>query len=953
MDVAQRDGLAQHVGHIVPIKFDAGIIVLSYFISLIGAMSTLELINRRTSRKGYYNNILLLGAAVTMGGVAIWCMHFVGNRAVTLLDGQPELQIIYSPGVTVASFFVPIVVLFAAFFVVTSTSNARGVSWWRIAVSGALSGGAICGMHYLGNASIKNYRCSYYVGNIVGAVAIAVTASSVALALFFVFRASWTNSWWRRIGCAVVLASAVSGMHWCGAVGTRYRLKHLRTSTDLDGRNTIVIVVTILSVAVCLVIAGTAVYSARVRQAYADKAQKITLAAAVFDQQGRILVTTDGLLPSEEITSKFVQKTQNDVFSTAHPLFHWLFQASRNWTSVTVLLGKMRQHLAELPHQKRNIRAGVSLVDDDGHVIDNCDVVFRELFCLAAAGLADRFSENLTDAGILWDEILATGGPHDSVSIKSASTRDTKAMTKSADDLAEKGINSFRISHGSLLCLVRLVDNPRVISRLEASGFLFADPHQVAPIICSKMQIRTARLEEKLASMKEYARGSMLDPGIHVGLFAVRTQVDLKGFDVLVRRQARNLLPSVKMPLDRLDQANVDFLRRLDGLTAPMVLEHLQRVQEIPARNASFAAFFHDAVRDLRSRIDDPMFEAARLISRVVQVPCRPPIEGSRLLVTASMITFSVAIPIHERIVTPDYKFIPLYFFKTQQLVYENSPHAAAFARSVHRELSPVLNSVADTPSCAYTRTLSAFLPSKLGSRLLRPLSEDRPTKVSMHVSSSRECMALTPANMSVASLSPSRAGESEAAPSTRRSSTELKPAASTTFDRQRAPPPPRPPLPTHSPRKGSQSKGLGFANMGIMISQEVTVDVDVESQRNSVLINPAEDTTDLPHTVTVHQSRQGKGDNANHARRKSIRALTTSTPPMPSEEISTPKRKVGLAQEIELRDANELNIYGGEGYSTTRVEFKKEEAGEGQDTFVDELLAGCFRSHGGMWAKS
>lgn len=54
--------------------------------------------------------------------------------------------------------------------------------------------------------------------------------------------------------------------------------------------------------------AGTAIYSARVRQSYASKAQRITLAAAVFDHQGRILVSPDGALPSEEITSKFLQK---------------------------------------------------------------------------------------------------------------------------------------------------------------------------------------------------------------------------------------------------------------------------------------------------------------------------------------------------------------------------------------------------------------------------------------------------------------------------------------------------------------------------------------------------------------------------------------------------------------------------------------------------------------------
>ncbi|KAK3988759.1 hypothetical protein QBC44DRAFT_98340 [Cladorrhinum sp. PSN332] len=949
-DIARRDALLQHVGHIVPIKFNPGIIVLSYFISLVGSMSTLELINRRTSRKGYSNNLLLLGAAITMGGVSIWCMHFVGNRALELLDGQPELAIAYSAGVTVASFFVPIVVLFAAFFVVTSTSNATEVSWWRIFVSGALSGGAICGMHYLGNASISNYKCFYGAANVAGATVIAVTASTVALALFFVFRASWTNSWWKRFGCAVVLAAAVSGMHWCGAVGTKYELIHLTSRTDLDGRNTIVIAITVLSVAVCLVMAGTAIYSARVRQAYAKNAQRITLAAAVFDSQGRILVTTDGLLPSEEVTSKFVQKSQNDIFSTAHPLFHWVFRASRNWTSVNVLLNKMRMHLAELPHYKRGVRAGISLVDEDGHVIDNYDVVFRELFCLAAASLADRLNENLTDAGILWDEILATGGPQDAISVGSGSTRDTRAIMKeSLDDLAEKGITPFRVSHGSLMCLVRVVDNPRIVGRLEAGGFLFADLHQVAHIISSKMQIRTAKLQAKLAGMRDYARGIMLDPGVHVGLFAVRTQVDLKGFDILVRRQARNLLPSVEMPLERLEQTNIDFLRLLDGQPVPAVLQKLQNVQEIPPRNASFAALFHDAIRSLRAQIDDPMFEVARLISRVAQVPCRQTNEASSKLATASMITFSVMIPIHEQISTPNYQFVPLYFFKTQQLVYQNSPHAAAFARSVHRELSPVLNGVPLTNKGSSSAKIAAVLPSKLRSKLLQTSAEERQAKASRLVSSSRECMALTPSNMSVVSLPISRGGDTEPALSERRSSSDLKQKAqATNFDRQRAAPPPRPPVLPHTGRKGSQSGPFG--NMGIMISQEVTVAVDEESKRASAIIetddSPASTRSVIHHR---HHYSEGGGQPLPAGRRKSNRVLTTSRPASQGQEVPpTPKQRVGFTQEIELNNVTGLNLNNGEGISVARVEVKKEGAGEAE-TFVDELFAGCFRAHGAV----
>lgn len=45
----------QYLGNVVPYSFNAGFICLSYVISLIGAMSTLELVSRRTSQKGLYN----------------------------------------------------------------------------------------------------------------------------------------------------------------------------------------------------------------------------------------------------------------------------------------------------------------------------------------------------------------------------------------------------------------------------------------------------------------------------------------------------------------------------------------------------------------------------------------------------------------------------------------------------------------------------------------------------------------------------------------------------------------------------------------------------------------------------------------------------------------------------------------------------------------------------------
>lgn len=58
----------------------------------------------------------------------------------------------------------------------------------------------------------------------IGSVLIAIAATNVALILFFKLRQKWDDAFWKRAGCALVLAGAVSGMHWTAATGTSYTL---------------------------------------------------------------------------------------------------------------------------------------------------------------------------------------------------------------------------------------------------------------------------------------------------------------------------------------------------------------------------------------------------------------------------------------------------------------------------------------------------------------------------------------------------------------------------------------------------------------------------------------------------------------------------------------------------------------------------------------------------------
>ncbi|KAI1858907.1 hypothetical protein JX265_005117 [Neoarthrinium moseri] len=711
---AMDDIFARYTGQTVPVSFNVGFVVLSYVVSLLGAGSTLELINRRTSLKGLYNHFLLVGAAVSMGGIAIWSMHFIANRAIILLDGEPEVQIAYSTGITAASFFVPILVLLLAFVAVNASNE---IKWWRVVTSGFLSGGAICGMHYLGDAAISNYHCRYVTANVVGASVIAVTASTVALSLFFVFRAAWTNSWLRRCGCMVLLAGAVSGMHWCASLGTQYVLLESAVGdSDSGSRNTTTIVVICLAAAASVILVIVSVLSARTMRRYATKAHQVSLALAVFDRQGRILVSPDGLLPSEKVAETFPQRSHDDFFSTAHPLFHWMFRASRSWSSISTLLPWMMAHLDNLPRHNRGARSGTRLIEENGQLVENYDIIFRELFCLASESLATRMSENIQDLGKLWGEIFHTGietrpairmSETFEVATKAARKQDvSKDPSQLERGLAHKNEGYGR---GSLMFLVRHVESPNDIARLEAAGYRFADTHRVVEIIRSSMQIKTRRLEEKLREMSGYSElDGMLEPGVHVGVFAVRARLDKYGFDVMVDSETKNALPTRKLPYRQLEQWQKDILVQVEGLPIQTLLIRLAMIQEGSTREVEFASQLRTAIVKLRDDLDDSSLDSAVLSSKVVEVPCLP-LDSARSS-TCSLITLQLVLDINTKLSARKYDFIPLQFFKVQQMVRENSPHQAAFSRALHREMSSVMTFYPSTqpPQRLGKRTMSS-----------------------------------------------------------------------------------------------------------------------------------------------------------------------------------------------------------------------------------------------------
>lgn len=260
-----------------------------------------------------------------MGAVGIWSMHYIGNLAIEMGQGQSELRIQYSPGFTVISLFTPIIVLSAAFYYF---GTSKSVTHWSTFLGGTLTGFAVCAMHYLGQIEIVNYTTSYSVGHVIGSVIIAVFASTVALGVFFYLTATWTDNIFKRVLIAALMAASVSGMHWVATVGCTYRF----TTVDNAGvgglrahtrQVTAVVVICMVSgsrigiwqdtdyvkcIGCCTSLFTLAILGQRSRKLSADRAQEVVLACATFDMDGQLMVTPAGLLPCQKITDSFTER---------------------------------------------------------------------------------------------------------------------------------------------------------------------------------------------------------------------------------------------------------------------------------------------------------------------------------------------------------------------------------------------------------------------------------------------------------------------------------------------------------------------------------------------------------------------------------------------------------------------------------------------------------------------
>lgn len=326
--------------------------------------------------------------------------------------------------------------------------------------------------------------------------------------------------------------------------------------------------------------------------------------------------------------------------------------------------------------------------------------LFRELFCVAAKDLADMIQEPLEDIGSLYGNIMNTGTLSKAAKLKIRGLR----RGRSAMDTAERGQSPSLFGRGQLLFVVRLA-NRCDSSRLQAAGHRFANISNVVDSLARSMEVTREELLPQLETMRASANGELfLAPGVHLACFALRP-IFHRGFDVLVCKDAKHLLPTTFLTASKFEPWQLDILQRMDNLTVTACCELLRaRRMLVDEREHTFAGELLEGITQLAEKIDNPFFGEARLVAHLIQAPTNS--TSTHALQDAFVLSFRVIADAHEHTSLNDrYEFSPLKFFLCQQHAYYNCPDNRLFARKIHREFA----ALAKQPE-EYARSVSADL---------------------------------------------------------------------------------------------------------------------------------------------------------------------------------------------------------------------------------------------------
>lgn len=357
----------------------------------------------------------------------------------------------------------------------------------------------------------------------------------------------------------------------------------------------------------------------------------------------------------------------DETFDTDNDIFTWMYRLSQTWSGINDYLPSYRSDM-----QRKDIN-GKTTAD---HL-----TAFKIHFCVTARELAKLIKAEIQDLGTLFVEVMQTGtvGPKKTwVPLKM--NKKHLPRRDSLDGAPGSGASDPPFGRGQMLWLVRRVKK-REISRLHTVGYRFADLSKIAEGLSDALEVNKDDLTLSLGKMNSATTRHKTYEGVHVVCFALRP-VWQRSFDVLAQKDHRNLLPSIKLSLPKLDACHLEYLHELDGKTVGYCLSILPSQPTFKnAEEEAFAAEFLASVHHLAANIGKKWFLNAKLIGNPFVVSGFG--TASHLEVEfATLISFRVMANTHDYTkFNTLYQYIPRNFFMASQSGYQRSREKGLLAR--------------------------------------------------------------------------------------------------------------------------------------------------------------------------------------------------------------------------------------------------------------------------------
>ncbi|MFZ2527427.1 MAG: MHYT domain-containing protein [Rhodococcus sp. (in: high G+C Gram-positive bacteria)] len=186
---------------------------LAYATSVLGSYVGLSCVRQSVSVKSGHRTGWIVLASVTIGGIGIWLMHFIGMMGFDVVDSVVRYDLVLTLVSVVLAIGATLIGLWIAGFGDTVIAAIPPVV--RLLIGGTIMGLAVSLMHYTGMAAVRiQGTIDYKPGFVVASVIIGLVAANVALWLGRVSEKTIV-----RVPAALVMGLAVVALHYTGMAG--------------------------------------------------------------------------------------------------------------------------------------------------------------------------------------------------------------------------------------------------------------------------------------------------------------------------------------------------------------------------------------------------------------------------------------------------------------------------------------------------------------------------------------------------------------------------------------------------------------------------------------------------------------------------------------------------------------------------------------------------------------